>query len=228
MGTSSDPFVDVKRLLKSDGFAVCRQLFLPSAMTELRHRCAELVEAFQPDEAHCVFSTAAEDRTSDRFFMSSGDVIRFFLEKNVQKQSGELNVDKLSAINKIGHGLHEQDDVFRRFSTRPEILRLCDSIGYKKPTIIQSMYILKQPHTGGPVHPHQDGCFLFSEPQTVMGAWFAIDAATKHNGCLYIVPGSHVLLPRLGRYRRLSDHHCGFDVEPTYSTEGAGGVDRWC
>eukprot|EP00922_Rhytidocystis_sp_ex-Travisia-forbesii_P023959 GHVS01035179.1.p1 GENE.GHVS01035179.1~~GHVS01035179.1.p1 ORF type:complete len:110 (+),score=16.20 GHVS01035179.1:246-575(+) len=92
MGTSSDPFVDVKRLLKSDGFAVCRQLFLPSAMTELRHRCAELVEAFQPDEAHCVFSTAAEDRTSDRFFMSSGDVIRFFLEKNVQKQSGRQAV----------------------------------------------------------------------------------------------------------------------------------------
>eukprot|EP00922_Rhytidocystis_sp_ex-Travisia-forbesii_P054969 GHVS01081426.1.p1 GENE.GHVS01081426.1~~GHVS01081426.1.p1 ORF type:complete len:116 (+),score=15.03 GHVS01081426.1:273-620(+) len=99
------------------------------------------------------------------------------------------------------------------------------------------MYILKQAHTGGAVTPHQDGCFLFSEPQTVMGAWFAIDDASKENGCLHVVPvcdmsreggtceclqGSHKQQLHKSRYKRLSDNHCGFDVEPTYSTEGAG------
>eukprot|EP00922_Rhytidocystis_sp_ex-Travisia-forbesii_P064702 GHVS01096103.1.p2 GENE.GHVS01096103.1~~GHVS01096103.1.p2 ORF type:complete len:100 (-),score=8.34 GHVS01096103.1:543-842(-) len=74
------------------------------------------------------------------------------------------------------------------FSTRAEILDLIESLDYKKPSIVQSMYILKQPKTGGAVLPHQDGCFLYTEPQTVIGAWFAIDDATTTNGCLYVVP----------------------------------------
>eukprot|EP00922_Rhytidocystis_sp_ex-Travisia-forbesii_P054975 GHVS01081433.1.p1 GENE.GHVS01081433.1~~GHVS01081433.1.p1 ORF type:complete len:254 (+),score=41.18 GHVS01081433.1:320-1081(+) len=237
MTTPHYNFAGVSSSLSTAGYAVCRQLVPPWVAAQLRRRCLQLVDDFQPSNTHTVFSTDAADRTNDQFFMSSGDVIRFFLEKNVQKEDGSLNVDKLSAVNKIGHALHEQDDVFRRFSTSLEILRLSEAIGYKRPTVVQSMYILKQAHTGGAVTPHQDGCFLFSEPQTVMGAWFAIDDASKENGCLHVVPvcdmsreggtceclqGSHKQQLHKSRYKRLSDNHCGFDVEPTYSTEGAG------
>ena len=41
--------------------------------------------------------------------------------------------------------------------------------------------------------PHQDGTFLFNDPLKLVGLWFAIDNATKENGCLWYVPGSHKL-----------------------------------
>ncbi|KAI3738378.1 hypothetical protein L2E82_28407 [Cichorium intybus] len=58
------------------------------------------------------------------------------------------------------------------------------SLGYKRPVIIQSMYILKQPGIGGEVVPHQDNSFLYTEPQTCTGLWLALEDATIVNGCL--------------------------------------------
>ena len=39
--------------------------------------------------------------------------------------------------------------------------------------------------------PHQDGTFLRNDPLNLTGFWFPIDDATKENGCLWYVPGSH-------------------------------------
>eukprot|EP00922_Rhytidocystis_sp_ex-Travisia-forbesii_P064707 GHVS01096109.1.p1 GENE.GHVS01096109.1~~GHVS01096109.1.p1 ORF type:complete len:295 (-),score=39.99 GHVS01096109.1:170-1054(-) len=215
------PPADMKTSLSRDGFAVCRNFFSKQIMLELRQRCLDLVDDFTPptstsQQHSSTFSTSPEDRTGGEFLMASADEIRFFVEKDNSK----VFVDNLYSINKIGHALHEKDPVFRRFSTRPEILQLFESLDYKDPSIVQSMYILKQPKTGGPVHPHQDGCFLYTEPQTVIGAWFAIDDANITNGCLYVVPGSH-RNSVVGRYSRLSETRCGFQIEPTYSIEGA-------
>ena len=46
------------------------------------------------------------------------------------------------------------------------------------------MYIFKQPHIGGEVGCHQDATFLYTDPITVTGFWFAIEDATLENGCL--------------------------------------------
>ncbi|CAN0384549.1 unnamed protein product [Scytosiphon promiscuus] len=53
------------------------------------------------------------------------------------------------------------------------------------------MYIFKQPRIGGEVTPHQDGAFLYTEPQSVIGYWWALEDCTLSNGCLWAVPGSH-------------------------------------
>ena len=47
--------------------------------------------------------------------------------------------------------------------------------------------------------PHQDGAFLYTEPQSCLGFWWPLDDCTLENGCLYAVPGSH----KLGVHRRL-------------------------
>ena len=41
--------------------------------------------------------------------------------------------------------------------------------------------------------PHQDGTFLYTEPQSCIGFWWPLDDCSEENGCLYAVPGSHVL-----------------------------------
>ncbi len=53
------------------------------------------------------------------------------------------------------------------------------------------MYIFKQPHIGGEVTCHQDATFLYTEPMSVVGFWFAIEDATLDNGCLWAAPGGH-------------------------------------
>jgi phytanoyl-CoA hydroxylase len=41
------------------------------------------------------------------------------------------------------------------------------------------------------VCPHQDGTFLYTEPQSCIGFWWPLDDCSEQNGCLYVVPGSH-------------------------------------
>lgn len=38
---------------------------------------------------------------------------------------------------------------------------------------------------------HQDSTFLFTEPDSLVGFWIALDDATVENGCLWMIPGSH-------------------------------------
>ena len=53
------------------------------------------------------------------------------------------------------------------------------------------MYIFKQPHIGGEVNPHQDGTFLITSPDTLVGLWFALEDSTLENGCLWAIPKGH-------------------------------------
>jgi phytanoyl-CoA hydroxylase len=53
------------------------------------------------------------------------------------------------------------------------------------------MYIFKQPLIGGEVTCHQDATFLYTEPLTVTGLWFALEDATVENGCLWALAGGH-------------------------------------
>jgi Phytanoyl-CoA dioxygenase (PhyH) len=47
--------------------------------------------------------------------------------------------------------------------------------GLREPQLLQSMYIFKQPRTGGEVAWHADHTYLWTEPPSVVGIWFAID-----------------------------------------------------
>ena len=61
------------------------------------------------------------------------------------------------------------------------------------------MYIFKQPRIGGEVVCHTDHTYLWTEPPSVVGFWFAIDDATTENGCMWALPGGHRLPVRRAR-----------------------------
>ncbi len=186
---------------RRDGYLVIEDFIPAEVMAALRQRALELVAEFDPREAVSVFTTDRERRVSDRYFLESGDKIRFFFEEQAFLPDGTLCREKALCINKIGHALHDRDVLFSQFSRQPALREICRSLGYRCPLLAQSMYIFKQPHIGGEVSCHQDATFLFTEPPSVTGFWFALEPATPENGCLWALPGGH-RLPLKSRFVR--------------------------
>jgi len=120
-------------------------------------------------------------------------VIKFvvFFEDQAVDKDGKIIVDKMKAINKIGHALGELDNVFKNFTFQPSACSLVKSLGMRDPLLAQSMYIFKQPKIGGYVSIHQDNTFVNTKPLSCIAFWYAVDDVTLENGCLWIVPGSH-------------------------------------
>jgi phytanoyl-CoA hydroxylase len=175
--------------LETEGFAVIEGFKSAAAIAELRARAAEIVEAFDPSVASGVFSAADENERADEYFLGSGSTVRCFFEEEAFDADGELRQPKALSINKIGHAMHDLDPVFERFSRGPELDALVRGAGMAEPHVYQSMYIFKQPHIGGEVRWHQDATYFWTEPQTVVTLWFALERADRTNGCLWVQRG---------------------------------------
>lgn len=176
---------------RRDGFLVVENFATREECEQLKQRAEELVAAFDPEGMISIFSTKEQTRVSDDYFLESGDKIRFFFEEDAFAPDGGLRQSKERSINKIGHALHDLDPLFDRFSRKPELAAIAADLGFTEPLLLQSMYIFKQPNIGGEVTCHQDATFLYTEPMTVTGFWFALEDATLENGCLWAIPGGH-------------------------------------
>jgi len=174
-----------------DGFLVLEEFCEGTECDLLRSRAAELLSEFDPTEFVSIFSTKEQNRIADEYFLTSGDKIRFFFEENAFNPDGTLKQSKEQSINKIGHALHDLDPVFDRFSRTDKIAELASDLTINNPLLLQSMYIFKQPRIGGEVSCHQDSTFLYTEPDEILGLWFALEDATLENGCLWVLPGGH-------------------------------------
>jgi phytanoyl-CoA hydroxylase len=167
----------------------------------LKKRALELVEEFDPQAVRSVFSTTRQTQLDDTYFIESGDKIRFFLEEDAFDESGRLRQSKADSLNKIGHAMHDLDPVFDQFSRTPPLARVAESLGFDDPAIIQSMYIFKPANIGGEVVCHQDSTFIYTEPESCIGFWFALEDATIENGCMYFIPGGHKMGLKQRNYR---------------------------
>jgi phytanoyl-CoA hydroxylase len=191
-----------------DGFLVVPG-FVPRAECDvLVHRAKALVDAFEPSTIS-IFSTNEQTRTTDDHFLGSGDDVRFFFEEEAFLPDGTLRQAKALSINKIGHALHSRDPVFTRFSTQPAVIDVAASLPLRAPAMLQSMYIFKNPFIGGDVGCHQDATFLYTDPVSVVGLWFALEDATIDNGCLWALPGGH-RTPLRKRFVRADGGGTGF------------------
>jgi phytanoyl-CoA hydroxylase len=126
------------------------------ACAELRSRALQLVDAFDASAVQSVFSTTDQEQLDDRYFIESGDKIRFFFESDAFDESGQLRDSKENLLNKMGQ-----------------------------------MYIFKPPRIGGEVVCHQDSTYIYTEPNSCVGFWFALEDATTENGCMHFIPGQH-------------------------------------
>lgn len=175
----------------TDGYLVLESLVSEAICDALKARMSSLLSSFDPSEYRSIFTTNEQSRHTDQYFIDSAGKVSFFFEEEAFDDKGELKQSLDLSINKVGHGLHTQDDVFRDFSLSAVWGSMLRQLGMREPRAAQSMYIFKQPSIGGEVNCHQDSTFLYTNPMSVIGLWFAIEDATLENGCLWGVPKGH-------------------------------------
>ena len=175
----------------SQGYLLLENFATKAECEALMAQTKKLVEGFDANQHKVVFSAAGQSHAATDYFMKSASNISFFLEKDAVDEAGNLVKDKQVAVNKIGHALHDLDPVFEAFSHQQKMAELAHAIGFEEPQLLQSMVICKQPHIGGEVTGHQDSTFLYTEPQTCVGFWLALEDATTENGCMWGAPTGH-------------------------------------
>ncbi len=187
---------DRREAWERDGFVVLPGFVPPDRVESLRRRIDDLVAGYAsqglPDGAATVFSTTEQTHAQDNWFLTSADVIRPFFENGAFDADGNLVAPMDRALNKMGHALHDLDPAFDQFSRTTDLASLVAELGVTDPLLLQSMVIFKPPRIGGEVVCHCDHSFLWTDPQTVVGLWFALDDATVANGCMWAIPGGHV------------------------------------
>lgn len=203
---------------KEQGFLVLENFVPEHVIQSMIRRANDIVDEFTEPESLSVFST--RNQKSDQYFLDSANGVHVFFEEGALDDTGHLQKPKEVAINKIGHAMHDVIPEFRDWARSEQVKRLLQSLGYQKPLPVQSMYIFKQPKIGGEVVPHQDGCFLATEPQSVVGLWIALEDASVLNGCLWGLRGSHTNGIHKRFVRSKEDNSVSFKGElPEYDLE---------
>lgn len=181
----------ISKQFNEQGYLVLENFNTAASCDALMQRGKELASAYNFDGHPAVFQTSNQEETSNDYFLNSGNNISFFFEKDSFDENGQLKTDLFHSMNKIGHALHDLDPVFNAFSRSPQMKKLSEKLDLDQYVIIQSMLILKHARVGGVVDIHQDATFLYTEPGSCIGFWFALEDATVENGCLWAKPGDH-------------------------------------
>lgn len=181
----------VRAAFDAAGVVILKGFASAGECAALKARAFELIDGFDIEAHRTVFSTKTQAHAEDEYFLNSGGAIGFFLEEEAYGADGKLKRAKRESVNKIGHAMHDLDPVFSAFSHSKKMQAAARVIGLESPLLLQSMAIMKPPGIGGEVTCHQDSTFLYTEPESCVGFWLAIDEATLQNGCMEFIPGEH-------------------------------------
>jgi phytanoyl-CoA hydroxylase len=115
-------------------------------------------------------------------------VVRGVLDSD---EVGELleHVDACHADALRVHMLHRQEEIHERYMLHPRIVDVVAGLVGPDVLALQTMLFVKGPGSPGQGY-HQDSYHIITEPDTLIGAWVALDRADEENGCLWVTSGS--------------------------------------
>ncbi|HEV2123932.1 MAG TPA: phytanoyl-CoA dioxygenase family protein, partial [Chloroflexota bacterium] len=121
---------------------------------------------------------------------------------HVQEESAVLQEDGTPApetpeerelrVRKVFDFTHH-DERLQALTMQSRLRRMLDQIIEPESRLIQDMALLKPPKVGSEKPWHQDTAYFDWLPLGgIVGCWIALDEATVENGCMQVIPGTHL------------------------------------
>ena len=109
-------------------------------------------------------------------------------ERNLADSMGSeaLAEERVSKVFKV-----HRDSVFHEFATQPDLVASVQHLLGTDIDCFLSQFIFKNPGAWGQPW-HQDAFYSPFDLGPQVGVWLAVTEATLANGCLHVVPGSHL------------------------------------
>jgi ectoine hydroxylase-related dioxygenase (phytanoyl-CoA dioxygenase family) len=120
----------------------------------------------------------------------------------------------------LGHTLVANDPFWLRLVSDDRLLDIAEKFIGPDIALFASHYIAKPAFDGRPVLWHQDGSYWPLDPMKVVTLWLAVDDATTENGCLRVIPGSHIMNLQEMHHREDIQSVLSSSIDDSYVDEG--------
>lgn len=169
--------VDEYTRFRRDGFVVVRNLVSPEQIAELKQHTEDLMQGKLPEQQG--------RRMADRDVSKDGGVTVQGLEAPPEHLSP---MEKAQFFLRI-HMLHRKLELHERYMLHPRVLDVLEVLIGPDVLALQTMLFLKPPGKPGQGW-HQDSYYIPTLPDTLCGAWIAIDDCDEQNGAMWFAKGS--------------------------------------
>ncbi len=161
---------------RRDGFLVVRGVVSPAEVAELKRHTEDLMQGRLPEQQ------ASKAKHHDS---SGGAVVVNDFGAPPEHLSPE---EKANFFLRI-HMLHRKLELHERYMLHPRVLDVLEVLIGPDVLALQTMLFLKPAGSDGQGW-HQDSYYIPTHPDTLCGAWIAIDDCDEQNGAMWFAKGS--------------------------------------
>jgi phytanoyl-CoA hydroxylase len=159
---------------------------------------------FTPDEVQTA-TTALSDFIHGRIAPTDGRT-HVQEEPALRQADGspapETAAERELRVRKVFDFTHH-DPRLHALTAQPRLRALLSQLVGPESRLIQDMALLKPPRVGSEKPWHQDTAYFDWLPLGgIVGCWIALDPATVENGCMQVIPGTHLEGPVAHFHRR--------------------------
>lgn len=165
------------KAFRRDGFLIVRGLINSREIAELRQHTDDLMQGKLPEQRGHVMGQRDTARDSG--------VTTQQLESPPAHLSPEQKADFFLRI----HMLHRKLELHERYMLHPRVIDVLEVLIGPDVLALQTMLFLKGPGKPGQGW-HQDSYYIPTSPDTLCGAWIAIDDVDEYNGAMWFAKGS--------------------------------------